>query len=172
MKTAKLAFLALFLSFSVAVPAYAQDPLDGLNGDGTVVAEELPPDSFFPTGKPCINQEDGQRYQCFDLEEMKELMKWEAEFRFMETAYHQMAEKVVLQEGVIFQLETKVLSLEESNQLLAEDNERIYLKWEKDNKLLLECQNKPKFGSVLAWGLAATFAATTLALGITYGVTR
>lgn len=140
------------LAFTTNVMAQGfNDPVGGLNGDGTVVLGELSEHNL-PTGKPCISQEDGQRYQCFTLEEMKELKKWEAELAFYETGYHQLSEKVTLLEG-------KVL-------LLEEENDRLFLKWKEENKLRLEAENKPKLGSALAWGVAGTAIIAALTLGL------
>lgn len=143
--------LTFIVALAFTTNVMAQDPLGGLNGDGTVEVGELP-DSVFPTGKPCINQEDGKRYQCFTLEEMKELKKWEAELAFFETGYYQLSEKVPL--------------LEQKVSILEDENERIYLKWEKENKLRLEAENKPKLGNGLAWGVAGTAIITALTLGM------
>lgn len=146
-----LTFVVAMTFTTNVMAAELNNPTGGLNDDGTVVVEELP-ESEFPTGKPCINQEDGQRYQCFTLEEMKELKKWEAELAFFETGYYQLNEKVPL--------------LEQKNILLEDERNRIYLKWEKENKLRLEAENKPKFGNGLAWGVAGTAIITALTLGM------
>lgn len=143
--------LVFIVAFSFTTNVLAQDPLGGLNDDGTVVAGELS-DSIFPTGTPCINKADDQRYQCFTLEEMKELKKWEAELAFFETGYHQLGRKVSL-------LENKVLILEE-------ENDRIFHKWKEENLLRLEAESKPKLGNALAWGTAGAAIVAALTLGL------
>ena len=48
-------FRAAILALALLVPvgAFAQDPLGGLSGDGTIVVDELTEDSKLPTGMPC-----------------------------------------------------------------------------------------------------------------------
>lgn len=147
-------FIVALTFTTQAMAADLNDPIAGLNGDGTVEVDDLP-ESGFPTGKPCINQEDGQRYQCFTLEEMKELKKWEAELAFFETGYYQLSEKVPL--------------LEQKISILEDEKERIYLKWENENKLRLEAENKPKIGSALAWTLVGVLTLGLVGLGVAYG---
>jgi len=47
-----------------------------------------------------------------------------------------------------------------------QDRERLMVKWIEDNRLRHLCENKPAFGSWLAWGTAgvATAVATVLAV--------
>jgi len=157
----KHALLALVLALPLS--ASAQDPLEGLNGDGTI--EVLPTEEDFsklPTGIPCVVE--GTRYQCFNLDEMKELLMLENELRYFETNYIQMFKKVSLLEDENRFLKGQVFSLEEDNTLLKLDRERISLKWEEENKLRLELENKPNFGNPIAWGIAGAEAGVIIAL--------
>lgn len=154
--------LVLFTMMAFAAPVMAQDPLDGLHGDGTIVVEELPEMSKLPSGMPC--EVEGTRYQCFTLDEMKELLMLENELRYFETNYINMFKKVSLLEDENRLLKGQVFSTEEQNAILQSENERIYLKWEEENKLRLKEEHKPNFGNPIAWGIAGAEAGVIIAL--------
>jgi hypothetical protein len=156
----RYALLAAVLALPLS--ASAQDPLDGLTGDGTVLVGELPELTKLPSGIPC--EVDGTRYQCFTLDEMKELLMLENELRYFETNYIQMFKKVSLLEDENLLLKGQVFSLGEDNDLLKLDRERIFLKWEEENKLRLEAENKPNFGNPIAWGIVVVEASVIIGL--------
>jgi len=157
-----LRYILVAIVLALPVRVMAQDPLAGLNGDGTVLIGELPPDTILPRGKPC--EVDGERFQCFTLDEMKELLTFENELRFYETSYPQLFSKVSLLEDENSQLKTQLLSTENQVTVLKGERERIYLKWEEENRLRLKAENKPKFGNPIAWGIAGGEAAAILGL--------
>jgi hypothetical protein len=156
----RYALLAAVLALPLSVSA--QDPLDGLNGDGTILVGELPEMTKLPSGIPC--EVDGTRYQCFTLDEMKDLLMLENELRFFETNYIQMFKKVSLLEDENRLLKGQVFSLVEDNNLLKLDRERIFLKWEEENKLRLKEENKPNFGNPIAWGIVGVEASVIIGL--------
>ena len=155
---------AVILAIALLVPAsaFAQDPLDGLGGDGTVLVGELPTTTKLPSGMPC--EVEGTRYQCFTLDEMKDLLMLENELRYFETNYIQMFKKVSLMEDENRLLKGQLFSVEEQNALLSLERERIYLKWEEENKLRLEAENKPNIGNPIAWGIVGVEASVIIAL--------
>ena len=157
-------FRAVILAVALLVPAsaLAQDPLEGLGGDGTVLVGELPTSTKLPSGMPC--EVDGLRYQCFTLDEMKDLLMLENELRYFETNYIQMFKKVSLMEDENRLLKSQLFSVEEQNALLSLERERIYLKWEEENKLRLKEEHKPNFGNPIAWGIAGAEAGVIIAL--------
>lgn len=156
----RYALLAVVLALPLS--ASAQDPLDGLNGDGTILVEELPEMTKLPSGIPC--EVEGTRYQCFTLDEMKELLMLENELRFFETNYINMFKKVSLMEDENRLLKGQIFSLEEDVVTLTLDRERIYLKWEEENKLRLKAENKPNFGNPIAWGIVGVEASVIIGL--------
>jgi hypothetical protein len=111
---------------------------------------------------PC--EVDGTRYQCFTLDEMKTLLMLENELRYFETNYIQMFRKVSLLEDENLLLKGQLFSVEEQNAFLKLDRERIYLKWEEENKLRLELENKPNFGNPIAWGIVGVEASVIIGL--------
>jgi len=153
-----------FNTYALAAPVYAQDPLAGLNGDGTVEVGELPEDSKIPLGKPC--EVDGERFQCFTLDEMKSLLEFEAELRYFETSYIKIFKKVDLLEQQVQLKDVQIFELEEQKLVLKGERDRLYSKWEEENRLRLEAENKPKFGNPIAWGLAGTFLLSTIGLSL------
>jgi len=153
-----------FNTHAFVAPVYAQDPLAGLNGDGTVEVELPEEESKIPLGKPC--EVDGVRYQCFTLEEMKDLLAFEAELRYFETSYIQMFQKVDLLEEEVRLKDVQIFELEEQKLVLKGERDRLYSKWEEENRLRLECENKPKFGNPIAWGLAGSFLLSTIGLSL------
>jgi hypothetical protein len=157
-------FKTVILAVALLVPAsaYAQDPLAGLEGDGTIVVEELTETTKLPPGMPC--EVDGTRYQCFTLDEMKELLMLENELRYFETNYINMFKKVSLLEDENRLLKGQNFSLEEQVSVLTLDRERIYLKWEEENKLRLKEENKSNFGNPIAWGIVGAEAAVIIGL--------
>lgn len=157
-------FRAAILALALLVPAsaFAQDPLDGLHGDGTIVVEELNEGSRIPAGIPC--EVEGTRYQCFTLDEMKDLLMLENELRYFETNYINMFKKVSLLEDENRLLKSQLFSVEEQLSVMTLDRERIFLKWEEENKLRLQLENKPKFGNPIAWGIVGVEAAVIIGL--------
>jgi hypothetical protein len=155
---------AVILALALLVPAsaFAQDPIAGLEGDGTVLIGELSETTKLPPGMPC--EVDGTRYQCFTLDEMKTLLMLENELRYFETNYIQMFRKVSLLEDENLLLKGQLFSVEEQNAFLKLDRERIYLKWEEENKLRLELENKPNFGNPIAWGIVGVEASVIIGL--------
>lgn len=156
----RYALLAAVLALPLS--ASAQDPLDGLHGDGTIVVEELPETTKLPSGMPC--EVDGTRYQCFTLDEMKELLMLENELRYFETNYINMFKKVSLLEDENRLLKGQLFSAEDQIALLKSERERIYLKWEEENKLRLEAENKSNFGNPIAWGIVGVEASVIIGL--------
>jgi hypothetical protein len=157
-------FKTVILALALLVPAsaYAQDPLAGLEGDGTIVVEELNEGSKLPTGMPC--EVEGTRYQCFTLDEMKELLMLENELRYFETNYIQIFKKASLLEGENRLLKVQLFSVEEQLSVMTLDRERIFLKWEEENKLRLKAENKPNFGNPIAWGIVGVEASVIIGL--------
>jgi len=142
----------------------AQDPLVGLNGDGTVQIGDLPENSKIPTGKPCTVK--GERYQCFTLDEMKELLLLDQELTHFETQYINMFKKVSLLENQLKLKDVQIYELEDQKLVLKGERDRLYSKWEEENRLRLKAENKPKFGNPIAWGLAGTFLLSTIGLSL------
>lgn len=153
-----------FNTYALAAPVYAQDPLAGLEENGTPVAELPEEESKIPLGKPCTV--DGERFQCFTLDEMKTLLLLEQELRYFETQYIQMFKKVDLLEETVRLKDVQIFELEEQKLVLKGERDRLYSKWEEENRLRLECENKPKFGNPIAWGLAGTFLLSTIGLSL------
>ena len=152
----------LALALLVPVSAFAQDPLGGLNGDGTVLVGELPESTKLPSGIPCTV--DGTRYQCFTLDEMKDLLMLENELRFFETNYINMFKKVSLLEDENRLLKGQVFSTEQQLSIMTIDRDRIFLKWEEENELRLQLENKPNFGNPIAWGIVGVEASVIIGL--------
>lgn len=124
-----------------------------------------PPLFRLPEGKRV--EVSGEILQGYTLSEMKILLKMDVDLEsFSEQlpkikAALDAAEKALKAKDVMLESKDKQISL------LVQDRDRITEKWSQENKLRHECENKPKFGSWIAWGIAAVLGATAIALGIT-----
>jgi len=151
-------FRAAILALALLVPigAFAQDPA---GGDGTVLIGES---TSLPSGMPCMVE--GTRYQCFTLNEMKTLLTMENELRYFEENFYLQFKKVGLVEDENRLLKSQLFSTQDQLSIALLDRERIFLKWEEENKLRLQLENKPNFGNPIAWGIVGVEAATIIGL--------
>jgi hypothetical protein len=106
-------------------------------------------------------------FQGYSLEEMKTLLKMDVDLESFETQLPKIKSALESAEKAIQAQEIMLKSKDAQIDLLKQDQTRLTEKWSQENKLRHECENKPKFGSWIAWGTAAVLGATALALGIT-----
>ena len=106
-------------------------------------------------------------FQGYTLEEMKTLLKMDVDLESFEVQLPKIKFSMESAEKAIKAQEVMLKSKDRQVDLLKQDQVRLTEKWSQENKLRHECENKPKFGSWVAWGIAAVLGATALALGIT-----
>jgi hypothetical protein len=116
----------------------------------------------FPAGKRLKTSQG--TFQGYSLEEMKVLLKIDAEYRlcFEQTPIY---DKLVNDYKELNENKAKQLILLKSQiQILNQDRDRITKKWTEENRLRHECENKPSFWSWVSWGVAAAATATAAIL--------
>jgi len=124
-----------------------------------------PPLFRLPEGKRV--EVSGETLQGYTLEEMKVLLKMDADLESFSEQLPKIKSALDAAEKALKAKDTMLESKDKAISLLTQDRNRITEKWTQENKLRHECENKPKFGSWIAWGLTAVLGATTVALGIT-----
>ena len=105
--------------------------------------------------------------QGFTLEEMKVVLKMDVDLEFYEKTVLPIQQKSLKDfEGLVKAKEKILLSKDVQIRLLETDQIRLTEKWSQENKLRHECENSPKFGSWLAWGVAGVATVAALTLGV------
>lgn len=122
--------------------------------------KELPKGSYVSVGE--------KKLRAYTLEEFKIVLHIYADYK----AWHVQVPKLkdqVLKLTELSQNRERQLKLADANIKILEGERKLLTeKWEKENKLRHECENKPAFGSWIAWstagamGLVATVLAVVL----------
>jgi hypothetical protein len=103
-------------------------------------------------------------FQGYTLPEMKIILRIEADYRAWG---HQIPEyeKIVKDYKLLSDNQDKQVKLLKNQVVvLKKDHVRLTKKWTEENKLRHLCENKPNFGSWIAWSVAAAMAATAAVL--------
>jgi hypothetical protein len=105
-------------------------------------------------------------YQGYSLEEMKIILKMDVDLSVYEP-------EIVKYKSIISSLEAKdlakdqiIVSKDKQIKILTDDRARIFNKWSDENKARHVCENKPAFGSWIAWGSAGVATITAVVLGV------
>lgn len=152
-------FAAMFITFS-APSVQAQDMSTEL--------EQIEGDYRLPEGRRC--RVGGETFQCYNLEEYKELLRMDIDLRFYEEAYPNALERINSLELIVTDLQIALDAANRQIDTLQLERDRLFNKWKKENKLRLEAENKPMIGNWFAWGLAAVEAVAILTLGLIVGL--
>lgn len=106
----------------------------------------------------------GEKYQCFTLSGTKDLIN------IYNEREHCFEQEAILEDALGLKLQ-KIAALEEIVKIKTEsvdtlnfENNRLFLQWTEENKLRHEAEQKPQFGSWVAWGTAGVFVVTTAVL--------
>lgn len=117
----------------------------------------------FPKGKR-LKIKQGT-FQAYSLDEMKTLLKIDAEYRSCCLNQIPIYVKLVNDyKGLSDNKGKQLILLKNQVSILLQDRIRITAKWKEENKLRHECENKTKFGSWIAWSVAAAATATVAVL--------
>lgn len=118
-----------------------------------------------PTGKRV--QVSGVTYQGYTFEEMKILLKIDIDLEFYETVQLPKTKQQLDElKKIIEAKDTIIKSKEIQLDLANKDRIRLTDKWSEENKLRHECENKPRFGSWVAWIITAATSTAAITLGI------
>lgn len=105
----------------------------------------------------------------YTIDEFKILLKMDTDLKIFE-------ESIKDYKKIIVNLETMLGSKTEQIKLaniqlgvVEKDRNRIFEKWKEENKSRHTCENKPKWGSWVAWGSASVAAVAAIVLGIVLG---
>jgi len=132
---------------------------------GTVEAQYTP----FRLPDHVTIQVDGERHEAFNLEGFRELLRMDEDLRHYVVDHPLLQDRLTLcTEQVAAVREVAALRLLDISTLTAERN-RLQAAWAEENRLRLEAQNAPDFGSWFGWGLAAVFGVATVVLAIVLG---
>lgn len=112
------------------------------------------PSTRFPDSTTII--QDNIRYEGFDLTGFRELLKIDLD---LQIALQQLELETQRAEQIQIQLDATTrysLLLDNNLQIMTSERDRIYERWEEQNRELHECENRPRVYSVVGWVLAAT----------------
>jgi len=106
-----------------------------------------------PAGRRCIVS--GVPFQCFTLDEYKELLYMDIDLSYTLQMYALSLQRANKYERV-FQLMLAAYDEHDRQiEILQQERTRLFDRWSEENRLRLEAENRPMFGSWIAWGLAA-----------------
>jgi len=134
------------------------------------LASELP--QSFPVSQPVFlslprgESVQGQRgmLRGYALEEFKILLRIYADYRSWGNQVSNL-QKEVNNFRKLSALNRKHLRIQDEEvDLLKKENTRLFEKWQRDNQLKHECENRPSLGSWIAWTAAAAAAVVAAVL--------
>jgi hypothetical protein len=94
-------------------------------------------------------------YRAFSLEEYKQILILEANFKALEVDLKYANELAVLDNKLIGKLRDKIDSLKRSNTILVKERDRLSVKWKEENRLRHIAENKVPWVSWVGWSVAA-----------------
>jgi hypothetical protein len=116
-----------------------------------------------PNGSQIL-AEDGESYRIFSLEEFKTILHIYTDYRSWGLQIPQLDQQVKLCTELTENQDKQISSLTDDHELLRKENQRLLVKWEKENKLRHEAENRPWYGSWVAWSVAAVATAAAAVL--------
>jgi hypothetical protein len=164
--SAVLTMLLLFVGTAQAqLPQ--EDPIAGMETEG-LADPVIDPETYepyrLPEGRRCTS--GGETYQCFNLEEYIQLLQIDADLRFFELSFINAQEQIVRYERIQIQLQLALDAASTQIDTLQVERTRLLGLWQEENRLRLEAENRPLWGSWIAWGLAALEAAVIAGMSI------
>jgi hypothetical protein len=105
-------------------------------------------------------------FQGYSLEEMKVLLKMDVDLEFYGTEFPKYKQLLEDYRKLIEARDNILKSKDIQIGLLTKDQTRLTEKWSQENKLRHECENKPRFGSWVAWTIVAVTSTIAVTLGI------
>lgn len=111
-------------------------------------------------------QVDGVTMQCFVFEEYRTLRLMDVELQAFYEASELWSRRLELLQERNENLTAQLLLANEAREVLQEAWTRTYEKWEEENRLRHEAQNKPNLSAAVGWGLAIVFMVVSLTLGV------
>lgn len=120
---------------------------------------------FWPLPEGRIVETDDERYKAYTLEEFKTIIRiytdykiWGSQISFLQDQVDELVRLSVIKDN---QLDLRLKEIE----IYKRERDLLTEKYLKENKLRHECENRPNFGSWLAWGSAAVLG--TIAIVVT-----
>jgi thymidylate synthase len=107
---------------------------------------------------------NGEIKACYTIEDYKSLLKVDASYDTCLKIRTKLEKKDKIQEQRIVDLSKAVEVQQDSILVLKKENTRLFDQWKAENKKRHIAENKPAFGSYLAWGTAGAFAVATAVL--------
>jgi hypothetical protein len=101
----------------------------------------------------------GERWQCYDFENFKLLLKFEADHQACIWKQIETDERDDQLKEQVDALRNVVKLHEASIGDLRAENDRLFKQWSEENKLRHEAENKPQLGSWIAWSVAGVSTA-------------
>lgn len=120
-----------------------------------------------PLGRRCVVL--SQTYQCFNLEEYRELLLMDEDLRYLNRLHTADVARI---SSLTHAADELTLSLESANSsisLLEAERLRLNSMWEEENRLRHEAENRPDWNWI-PWTLAGGFAIATVILSVIVGV--
>lgn len=129
-----------------------------------VSAPVLAKPSSQPTSLPVGRVIDDLR--SYTLEEFKIILKIHADYKSWYTQIPKLKLKVKFLDEIITKKDDQLRLLGSEIETLQTERKRLTEKWKEENRLRHLAENKPKFGTWIAWSVAAVLGVVASALGI------
>lgn len=106
----------------------------------------------------------GETYRAFNLGNFKELLVMDAELSRALSLLSIQEQKIVnLEESYTYCI-AAIKVEQDTVETLTSYSEYLFKRWEEENKLRHEAENKPRLGTILGWSTSAVFGVLSLVL--------
>lgn len=119
---------------------------------------------YLPQGTRCTV--GGVTYQCFSLEEYKELLRIDVRLFTANTELTLLQQEIASYARQVTLLEQTLLIRDRQLERSHTELDRLLTMWEEENKLRLEAENRTSLGSFVAWGLSALEAVVIFTMAV------
>lgn len=107
-----------------------------------------------------------ENFVCFDLARAKMLLQLDSDLRWYTQRHNKLFLKSLAQ-GKSIKAQSDLISLlQEKAEAYKSARDDASERWKKENRLRIEAETRPQFGSLLAWGSTGVLGATVVVLSL------
>lgn len=107
---------------------------------------------------------DGMGYRAYTFQDLKLIAHIYADYRSWGQQIPDLNRQIELYTELSINQYRQISSLSADQEVMRKENKRLLDKWETENKLRHEAENRPWWGNWAAWGVAAVATATVAVL--------
>lgn len=145
---------------TAAVPVQAQPEVPTV----MVYEAETVEQYTLPVGRRC--EVNGETFRCFNLEEYRTLLLMNNDLQYYYSAYPLLELQVIELTQAVNELDSAFRMAEEQIELLQAERTRLFEKWQEENALRLQAQNKPNTSAMIGWAVALVELVIIAVMGV------